>query len=129
MSASFLGVEIRQLGTEPLVHFTCKDKNRNELESLLYGLERASVRNRLVMTGDAPKSGYLGRPKPVFDLDPVTLRVKPRMPSSYPEWAKLSFCQSFCLAFSFAFGCNFSDVDRILIVFSIHLQKSNLFFR
>ena len=58
---------------EPLVHVTCKDKNRNQLESLLFGLERAGVRNVLVMTGDYPKSGYQGGPKPVFDLDPVTL--------------------------------------------------------
>ncbi len=73
LSAEMLGAEICRLGIEPLVHLTCKDKNRNELESLLYGLERAGVRNLLVMTGDYPKSGYLGGPKPVFDLDPVTL--------------------------------------------------------
>ncbi len=73
LSAEMLGAEIWRAGIEPLVHFTCKDKNRNELESLLYGLERANVRNLLVMTGDYPKTGYLGAPKPVFDLDPVNL--------------------------------------------------------
>ncbi len=73
LSAEMLGAEINKLGIEPLVHLTCKDKNRNELESLLYGLERANVCNLLVMTGDYPKAGYLGGPKPVFDLDPVTL--------------------------------------------------------
>jgi len=73
LSAEMLGAEINRLGIEPLVHLTCKDKNRNQLESLLYGLERAGVRNLLVMTGDCPNSGYGGAPKPVFDLDPVTL--------------------------------------------------------
>jgi len=73
LSAAMLGAEIIRLGIEPLVHLTCKDKNRNELESLLYGLERAGVRNLLVMTGDYPKAGYLGAPRPVFDLDPVNL--------------------------------------------------------
>ena len=73
LSAEMLGAEINRLGIEPLVHLTCKDKNRNELESLLYGLERAGVRNLLVMTGDYPKAGYGGAPKPVFDLDPVNL--------------------------------------------------------
>lgn len=71
MSASYLGVEILKLGIEPLVHFTCKDKNRNGIESELYALDRAGVSNLLVMTGDYPVSGYEGRPKPVFDLDPV----------------------------------------------------------
>jgi len=73
ISAEMLGAEIRRLGIEPLVHLTCKDKNRNQLESMLYGLERADVRNLLVMSGDYPKAGYGGAPKPVFDLDPITL--------------------------------------------------------
>jgi methylenetetrahydrofolate reductase (NADPH) len=73
ISAEMLGAEIRRLGMEPLVHLTCKDKNRNQLESLIYGLERADVRNLLVMSGDYPKDGYGGAPKPVFDLDPITL--------------------------------------------------------
>ena len=73
LSAEMLGAEIIRMGCEPLVHLTCKDKNRNELESLLYGMERAGIRNLLVMTGDLPKGGFMGGPKPVFDLDPVNL--------------------------------------------------------
>lgn len=69
--ADYLGMEILKLGIEPLVHFTCKDKNRNQMESQLYALDRANVRNLLVMTGDYTVSGFKGRPKPVFDLDPT----------------------------------------------------------
>jgi 5,10-methylenetetrahydrofolate reductase len=68
--ADYLGMEILKMGIEPLVHFTCKDKNRNQMESQLYALDRAKVRNLLVMTGDYTVSGFKGRPKPVFDLDP-----------------------------------------------------------
>jgi methylenetetrahydrofolate reductase (NADPH) len=71
MSADFMGCEILTLGIEPLIHFTCKDKNRNQMESQLYALDRAGVRNLLVMSGDYPVSGYQGRPAPVFDLDPM----------------------------------------------------------
>ena len=71
MSADFMGCEIQKLGIEPLVHFTCKDKNRNQIESELYALDRAGVRNLLVMSGDYPVSGFQGRPAPVFDLDPI----------------------------------------------------------
>jgi len=71
MSADFMGSEIVHLGIEPLVHFTCKDKNRNAIESQLYALARAGVRNLLVMSGDYPVSGHQGRPAPVFDLDPT----------------------------------------------------------
>lgn len=51
MSADYMGGEIVKLGIEPLVHFTCKDKNRNQIESQLYALDRAGVRNILVMSG------------------------------------------------------------------------------
>jgi methylenetetrahydrofolate reductase (NADPH) len=71
MSADFMGGEILKLGIEPLVHFTCKDKNRNQIESQLYALDRLGVRNLLIMSGDYPVSGYQGRPAPVFDLDPI----------------------------------------------------------
>lgn len=71
MSADFAGVEILKLGIEPLVHFTCKDKNRNSIESELYALDRTGIKNLLIMSGDYPVSGYQGRPAPVFDLDPT----------------------------------------------------------
>lgn len=71
MSADFMGSEILTLGIEPIVHFTCKDKNRNSIESELYALDRAGIRNLLVMSGDYPVSGFQGRPAPVFDLDPI----------------------------------------------------------
>jgi methylenetetrahydrofolate reductase (NADPH) len=85
--ADFLGEEILRLGIEPLVHFTCKDKNRNQIESELYALDRAGVRNLLVMSGDYPVAGFQGRPKPVFDLDPVhvvDLIVKMNRGLEYP---------------------------------------------
>ena len=69
--ADYLGEEISKLGIDPLVHFTCKDKNRNQIESQLHALDRAGVYNLLVMTGDYPRAGYKGRSKPVFDLDPT----------------------------------------------------------
>jgi len=71
LMADFLAREIEALGIETLVHFTCKDKNRSQIESQLYALERAGVRNLLVMSGDYPVSGFHGRPQPVFDLDPT----------------------------------------------------------
>jgi methylenetetrahydrofolate reductase (NADPH) len=71
--ADELGREILKLGVEPLVHFTCKDRNRNQIESQLHALDRAGVRNLLVMSGDYPVAGFEGRPAPVFDLDPIHL--------------------------------------------------------
>jgi methylenetetrahydrofolate reductase (NADPH) len=69
ISAEMLGVEVSKLGIEPLVHFSCKDKNRTQLEALLHGMERGGVRNLLVLTGDYNYTGYLGPGQPVFDMD------------------------------------------------------------
>ncbi len=73
MSAEYLGMKLKETGIEPLVHFTAKDKNRNQLESLLYGLEREGVRNVLVMSGDHQDDAFEGQGKAVYDLDPVQL--------------------------------------------------------
>ncbi len=66
-----LGQEIQALGLEVINHFSCKDKNRNQMESLLFGWDRLGLHNLLVLTGDYPQAGYQGRGKPVFDLDSV----------------------------------------------------------
>jgi methylenetetrahydrofolate reductase (NADPH) len=72
ISTEMLCTEIKKLGIEPLVHLAFRDKNRNQCESLLYGLAALGVRNLLLLTGDYPSnSGFRGRPKPVFDLDSV----------------------------------------------------------
>jgi hypothetical protein len=69
ISTEILCTEIKKLGIEPLVHFAFRDKNRNECESLLYGLAALGVRNVLLLTGDYPSSSaFKSLPKPVFDL-------------------------------------------------------------
>lgn len=73
LSAEYLGMKLQEKGVEPLVHFTAKDKNRNQIESLLHGLEREGVRNILVMSGDHQDDAFEGQGKPVYDLDPVQL--------------------------------------------------------
>ncbi len=71
ISAEYIGMKLNEIGIDPLVHFTCKDKSRNEMESFLYSLEREQVKNLLVVTGDYLVSGYQGISRPVFDLDAV----------------------------------------------------------
>ncbi len=68
-----LGKTIKKLGLEVIIHFSCKDKNRNQIESDLLALDREGLYNLLVLTGDYPFYGYLGKAKPVFDLDSVLL--------------------------------------------------------
>lgn len=69
--ADVLGPEMQKMGHELLVHFSCKDLNRNMIEARGYALQRAGIRNLLVVTGDYPISGFFGLAKPVFDIDSV----------------------------------------------------------
>ena len=73
--ADALGAEFSRQGMQPLVHFTCKDRNRSQMLSQLYALERAGVENLLLMTGDYQVGGWQGRARPVFDLDSVHLQM------------------------------------------------------
>jgi len=73
LSPDVIGLEISRLGIDPVIHFTCKDKNRNQIESILYSLDRIDLSSLLVMTGDFPLYGFEGEAKPVYDLDSVQL--------------------------------------------------------
>jgi methylenetetrahydrofolate reductase (NADPH) len=69
--ADAVAQQLHEKDITTLVHFTCKDRNRNQMQSQLYALERRGIENLLMMTGDYTYSGWQGRARPVFDLDPV----------------------------------------------------------
>jgi methylenetetrahydrofolate reductase (NADPH) len=68
-----LGRPILYAGKEVVIHLTCKDLNRNGLESEAWMLSSEGFHNILAMTGDYPVAGLDGLAKPVFDLDSVGL--------------------------------------------------------
>jgi len=68
-----LGRPILYAGKEVVIHFTCKDLNRNRLESEAWLLNSEGFYNILAMTGDYPVAGNEGLAKPVFDIDSVGL--------------------------------------------------------
>ncbi len=73
MAPLTLGRPILYAGKEVVIHLTCKDQNRNGLESEAWMLNSEGFRNILAMTGDYPVSGADGLAKPVFDIDSVGL--------------------------------------------------------
>jgi len=68
-----LGRPILYAGKEVVIHLTCKDLNRNGLESEAWMLNSEGFYNILAMTGDYPVAGSEGLAKPVFDIDSVGL--------------------------------------------------------
>ena len=64
---------VQQVGIEPILHVTCRDRNRLMLQADVLGAHALGVRNILCITGDHPALGDHAPAKPVFDLDSVTL--------------------------------------------------------
>jgi methylenetetrahydrofolate reductase (NADPH) len=73
LAPTALGKPILYAGKEVVIHLTCKDLNRNGLESEAWLLHSEGFRNILAMTGDYPITGSGGTAKPVFDIDSVGL--------------------------------------------------------
>lgn len=73
LPADWLGHRIYELGKEVVIHLSCKDLNRNGLESAAWRSASEGFHNILALTGDHPVSGYGGNASPVFDLDSVGL--------------------------------------------------------
>jgi methylenetetrahydrofolate reductase (NADPH) len=77
MSAPVAAAMLVAAGIDPILQFTCRDRNRIALQSELMGAAAAGVRNLLILTGDDPKAGDQPEAKPVFDLDTIALTELP----------------------------------------------------
>jgi len=73
LSPMALGKPILYAGKEVVIHLSCKDFNRNGLESAAWELASEGFHNILALSGDYPGAGYHGRGKPVFDIDSIGL--------------------------------------------------------
>lgn len=73
MSPIALCAKLVEAGYDPILHITCRDRNRLALQSEILGAYLLGIRNVLSITGDPPTKGDHPDAKPVFDLDAVTL--------------------------------------------------------
>ena len=58
-----------QIGIEPVLQFTCRDRNRIALQSDLLGGAALGIENILILRGDNPSAGDQPEAKPVFDYE------------------------------------------------------------
>jgi len=58
----------KELGIETLMHFTCRDRNRIEIEAQLLAASALQIKNILALTGDPAKDG-----KSMFEFNSVGL--------------------------------------------------------
>jgi len=69
LGAVMAAAMLADAGIEPILQFTCRDRNRIALQSDLLAAAAAGLRNLLMLRGDDPSAGDQPEAKPVFDLD------------------------------------------------------------
>ncbi|PLX78013.1 MAG: 5,10-methylenetetrahydrofolate reductase [Desulfuromonas sp.] len=73
MAALALAIKLKELGLEPVLQITCRDRNRLALQSDLLGAAALGVENLLILSGDHSRFGDHPDARPVFDIDSVQL--------------------------------------------------------
>ena len=63
----------QQIGIEPILHYTCRDRNVLGIQSDLLGASAIGIRNLICITGDPPKMGDYPDATAVFDVDSIGL--------------------------------------------------------
>jgi len=102
LAPDHLGRRILDRGKNALIHITCKDSNRNALESAAWKYASEGLENVFVLSGDYPVDGFNGVARPVFDIDSVGLLqmlhdmnhglvIRGRKPNTYLHLDKTDF--------------------------------------
>jgi homocysteine S-methyltransferase len=63
----------QQVGIEPILHYTCRDRNVLGIQSDLLGAAAMGIANLICITGDPPKMGNYPDATAVFDVDAIGL--------------------------------------------------------
>jgi methylenetetrahydrofolate reductase (NADPH) len=73
MGALAAALILNENGIEPILQFTCRDRNRIALQGDLLAATTLGLHNLLILRGDDPTQGDQPDAKPVFDLETRTL--------------------------------------------------------
>jgi len=73
LAPAALGGPILNAGREVVIHLSCKDVDRNGLESAAWQLASIGFHNLLALSGGSTSAGIAGGAKPVFDIDSAGL--------------------------------------------------------
>ena len=73
MSSLAASIYLKQMGVEPIMQVTCRDRNRIAIQSDLLGASAFGVNNLLVLTGDGVEEGDDPEATGVFDFDSKSL--------------------------------------------------------
>lgn len=73
MSSISTAAILVQMGLEPVMQMTCRDRNRIAMQSDIFGASALGIKNMLSISGDHQCFGSQKNAKKVFDLDSIQL--------------------------------------------------------
>lgn len=73
MSSISVGTMLLNLGVEPTIQMTCRDRNRLAIQADLLGAAALGIQNLLCLTGDHQSFGNHPTARGVYDLDSIQL--------------------------------------------------------
>jgi methylenetetrahydrofolate reductase (NADPH) len=73
LAADTMGTDPIHRGQEVIIHLSCKDWNRNAIQSRAWKLGSEGFENVLAPSGDYPTGGYRRLAAPIYDIDSVGL--------------------------------------------------------
>jgi methylenetetrahydrofolate reductase (NADPH) len=73
MSSLAACVMVKQMGMDPVLQITCRDRNRLAIQSDVLGAMAFGIKNILCLSGDHQKFGNHPTAKNVFDIDSIQL--------------------------------------------------------
>ncbi|MBN2041109.1 MAG: methylenetetrahydrofolate reductase [Spirochaetes bacterium] len=73
MSSISVATILIQMGIEPVMQMTCRDRNRIAMQSDIFGASALGIRNMLSISGDHQSFGDQKNSKKVFDIDSIQL--------------------------------------------------------
>ena len=79
VSSLAVSIMLKQAGMEPVVQFTCRDRNRLGIQADLLGAASFGINHVLCLSGDHPIWGDHPQCKSVYDMDSVNLIRMVRM--------------------------------------------------
>lgn len=101
-----------RVGLEPILHFTCRDRNIIGLQSELLGAAALGINTILALTGDPSEVGDYPKAKAVFDLDSTGLVELVHKLRGGTDLTGKSWGQPFDMTVGVALNLGAPDINR-----------------
>jgi 5,10-methylenetetrahydrofolate reductase len=118
-----------EMGHDPVMQITCRDRNRLAIQTDLLGAHLLGIRNVLCLTGDYPTVGDHKDAKPVYDLDSVQIMQAVQGLNRGRDWAGNTLDGATDFMIGGAVTPEADPVGPMLVKFEVKVKAGARFFQ